>query len=703
MSDTTFQNYLALSTDPRRKISWLVFFTIAILLAAYGIVGSHAYIFGPAYLETGDIAANALQIIDASHFHDIYGNYSRWGFNHPGPFFFYAYSFGETIFLDWFKVVQSPDQAHVLTGIIIQSICFAWAAAEFARLTRFINVFVFAVVTVFVFPHTLTALSSIWPPHVLLGPYFALIISCASLSLGNARALVAAVLMTCILCHGHVAQPLITMPMLGLALICYVRHTQSASGRFMQATSQALFAARSQLIISAIIIGIFLTPIIIDLLGCPDCNAYRILSYMHAHSGDVPNWRQAINYVASFFIFDHTPETINNIPHISLLRRPVKIALLCLGVMILLPHVMRKRTEPQQLRTLRMMILFISLALFLSLVWAKRIAGPLYEFNAFFIYAIVLAIYLTIGATLLAPIRGKSLPTTAFMLVIATTLILVKGPQGTVTGLGYAYKDPMSPLREKKVLALVTQQNHDDWPTTITLALWLARQDIPFMVSNDLAFLFGWNHALNIKSIIANKLPLQIWYTNEASLLPIGQTFDPSRFCRITSQTPPADMDLSLPALDTLRQSCKVATFGMPFIGKDTWGWTEDKLVALQFVSKHADQPVHIDLDVFPFLGDGKLQKQRLELYVNGSVVTAVDIATDRKLAIEVSPAIWNSSKVTTVIAVLPDAASPAKLGISPDGRQLGLGLRSLSIDYGSHDRPENEDPQTSTAIAARN
>lgn len=689
MHDATSPDYQAFFADHCRGISWIVFTAITILLAVYGIAEVHTYIFGPAYLETGDYAANALQIIDAGHFHDIYGNYSRWGFNHPGPFFFYAYSFGETLFLHWFKLVQSPDQAHVLIGIIIQSACLAWAAAEFARLTRFINIVVFVAVAAFVLPHTQVALSSIWPPHVLFGPYFALIVSCVSLGLGNARALIAAVLMTCILCHGHVAQPLMTIPILGVALICYVRHTQSASGRLVQ----TFFAIRVQLIVSAIIVAIFLIPIIIDLLRCPDCNAYRILNYLHADGEARPNWRQAINYVASFFIFDHTPEVISNIPHIPLITRRVVIALLCTGALILLPGVMRKRIEPRQFLALRMMTLFIAVAMLLSLIWAKRITGELFEFNAFFIYAILLATYLTICATLLAPVRGKRSSQVGFVLVIATVAILVKGPELNAPSGQSALKDPQSPLNGTKFLALLTKQDDEIWPRTgiDVLALWLSRQNIPFMVPNNLVFLFGWNHALNVKDLVASKLPLQIWYASNASWVPAGQTFDPSRFCRITSLTPSADVDLSLSTLDELRRSCKLTAFGLPFTGPDPWIWTSGKLVVLQFGSKHAIEPVNLDLDVVPFLGDGKLQKQHLELYVNGSEVTAMDIATERKLAVAVSPTIWNSSKITTIIAVLPDAASPAELGISPDSRRLGLGLRSLNIDYGNHDRPGNE------------
>lgn len=677
MSDTT----PSLVTSRWGKTNWMAFAAIAILLAAYATILGHAYIFGPATIETGDFAANALQILNARHFQDIYGNYSRWGFNHPGPFFFYVYAVGETVFLDWLKLVHSPDQAHVLAGIILQSTIFAWASVEFARITRTLNLVVFIAVAAFVLPHTLAALSSIWPPHVLLAPYFALIISCASLSLGNTRALVVAILMTCILCHGHVAQPLMTIPMLGLALAIHVWHGRATHGH----VGHALRAMRTPLLISAVIIAIFLVPIAIDLSRCPDCNAYRILAYLHSSATDTkPNWHQAFNYIASFFIFDHQPQSISAFPGIPFFTHRVLAVMFCIAVMCFLPYVMRNRIERKQFLALRAMTVFIVLALVLSLIWAKRITGGLYEFNAFFVYAILLAAYLTISATLVSPLRSQLAFQTGFLLTIAAAVVLAKAPRPAVVSQRSALKAPSPSLNEPKVLALLTQENHDNWPTTVTLALWLARQDIPFMVPNDWAFLFGWNRALNIQNILASKLPLQIWYVSNASALSPGQTFDPSRFCHITNQTPAVSLELDLSTLDKLRQSCQLTTFGLPTVGKNPWIWTTAKLVALQFVGKHADGPVSIELDAFPFLGRNQLHEQHLGLYVNGSQIAQTDVTQESKLVFEVPQPVWNSSKVTTVLITLPDATSPSDLGLSIDSRRLGLGLHSLQISYGA-------------------
>src|SRR5208337_1374894 len=47
--------------------------------------------------EWADFAANSIQIQNAKHFRELLGNYSRWGFHHPGPVFFYVFAAGELL------------------------------------------------------------------------------------------------------------------------------------------------------------------------------------------------------------------------------------------------------------------------------------------------------------------------------------------------------------------------------------------------------------------------------------------------------------------------------------------------------------------------------------------------------------------------------------------------------------------------------
>ena len=73
----------------------------------------------PLYQE-GDIAANALLILRAKKLELLHGNYSRFGFYHPGPFFYYVYALGEIILFDYLHLVPEPLNAHIISAFFLQ-------------------------------------------------------------------------------------------------------------------------------------------------------------------------------------------------------------------------------------------------------------------------------------------------------------------------------------------------------------------------------------------------------------------------------------------------------------------------------------------------------------------------------------------------------------------------------------------------------
>ena len=69
--------------------------------------------------ENADLAANGLLIQNAKSLHLLVGNYSRIGFNHPGPAILYILAFGELIFYDWLHLVKSPFAGQVIAAVSI--------------------------------------------------------------------------------------------------------------------------------------------------------------------------------------------------------------------------------------------------------------------------------------------------------------------------------------------------------------------------------------------------------------------------------------------------------------------------------------------------------------------------------------------------------------------------------------------------------
>ena len=111
----------------------------------------------------------------------------------------------------------------------------------------------------------LGAPNSIWPPHVLFGPFLLLITFGAGVASGDVKFLPIVILAGGMLVHGHVAQPLFVVPLGCLALIRVVRR-----GEYRNA----------HLAISALILAVFVLPIGIDSLRGSQSNIAAILQHI---------------------------------------------------------------------------------------------------------------------------------------------------------------------------------------------------------------------------------------------------------------------------------------------------------------------------------------------------------------------------------------------------------------------------------------
>jgi len=178
------------------------------LVIALGIAGAPVY-FGLPILETGDVGINALQVENAKHFSELYGNYSRFEFSHPGPVFFYVYATGERLFTDLLHLTPAPGNAHLLTCMMLQSFFFALGLTLLAAHVPWRMALPFALlIAALHFGPLREPFVSLWPPHVLLMPFFCFLIACISVASGRVGHLPFMVLAGCFLFHGHVAQPL---------------------------------------------------------------------------------------------------------------------------------------------------------------------------------------------------------------------------------------------------------------------------------------------------------------------------------------------------------------------------------------------------------------------------------------------------------------------------------------------------------------
>ena len=108
--------------------------------------------------------------------------------------------------------------------------------------------------------------------------------------------------------------------------------------------------------------------------------------------------------------------------------------------------------------------------------------------------------------------------------------------------------------------------------------------------------------------------------------------------------------------------------------------WTEGRRAALLFRAPGPAGRV-LRVGLRPFVAEGRLDRQRVELTLNGESLPAWEIASDApaELAAGIRGGAWRADNVLTL--GLPDAASPFSLGLDADRRQLGVAVAWMRLE----------------------
>jgi hypothetical protein len=156
--------------------------------------------------EDTDYALNSILIDRARHFRLLYGNYSRFGFYHPGPALLYVQALSQLLFRDAVPLFASPFSAHQFGILTLNCVMVGMSATILVRRTgRDAAALVLALLALsfaWKYPGVLT---STWMPFVYLWPFVLLVVSAASVASGDLRDSWKLFLANGLLVHGHVS------------------------------------------------------------------------------------------------------------------------------------------------------------------------------------------------------------------------------------------------------------------------------------------------------------------------------------------------------------------------------------------------------------------------------------------------------------------------------------------------------------------
>lgn len=478
------------------------------------------YYFGAPLFETGDLAANSLQITRATHLLEMYGNYSRFGFHHPGPAFFYVYAVGEALFFNLLHLVPAQENAHLLAGALLQSAFLATAiavVARFAAPNRGLFVAGAIVVALVHFQLAGNPEFSIWPPDQLVVPFACFVVVAVAVAWGWIALLPVLVLSGGFLVHGHVAQPLYVVPMATLA--CGLGFWTSF--RLDAITLVDLIRRHLKAFLFALaILGALLLPLLRDAIHGPNSNLAAVLTSLNEPraAGDIHSPSQIVTYFLSFLgypadvsVLDFSGSQLTSFVAghwagfvVSLLALIVLPVALLLSRSTVRASIDADAVADHDKRSsgsgfLAIYFGFLVLSSALTLIWVDIQKGPLFEFNSFFIYGLMFVAFLPslVVVSRRWPIRRARLATISIAalavgLTVSTALPL---PNAEVSG-GIALDESVRAVVGARTSSdpVLLEFQGPDWPQAAAVALALERSNVAWLVEPQWGLIFGSDH-----------------------------------------------------------------------------------------------------------------------------------------------------------------------------------------------------------------
>ena len=272
-----------------RLAPFVVFLAMAALL-----ISARWTVAQQATYPDGDFGSNSLLVQDAKSFRLLVGNYSRIGFNHPGPAILYALAAGEYFFHDRLKWTPYPLGGQLLGATVFAAF---WIALLFRLLQRLavttgaaaLALACFLAVTALVMPRSF---GDLWFPHLYYMPFAVFFFALVQLTRGRIDSLFILAISWGVLLNGHIA----FFPITAIMIIWTVganawlaRSNPQATPLLRRATWKGRVASAAG---AVFVLGLFLVPLGIRMFIETPNPLVQYLTYSQGNAWNYP-WDSA--------------------------------------------------------------------------------------------------------------------------------------------------------------------------------------------------------------------------------------------------------------------------------------------------------------------------------------------------------------------------------------------------------------------------
>lgn len=135
-------------------------------------------------------------------------------------------------------------------------------------------------------------------------------------------------------------------------------------------------------------------------------------------------------------------------------------------------------------------------------------------------------------------------------------------------------------------------------------------------------------------------------------------------------------------------------TSGWAMTSADMMVWTEGHAASLSIKFPPAENPVGMRANIKPLTTPGKLDSQRVEIYVGGKKAGTWSVTGNKfqDMVLTIPRNLLNQGRETEIRFELPDARSPESLGTGRDTRVLALAFFSIKFEQEQDSQPGNPD-----------
>jgi hypothetical protein len=222
-------------------------------------------------IPASDNATDILLVQRAHHGLLLTGHYSGLGLNHPGPFFLYFRYLGDLVAGPFAGSLYGSSLFGTMAGNAFFAGLLAtllyWLAGR--TMSGASAAIVGTVVVLSQFSGNHGTLAQAWMPDALLMPFLAFLVSAVLLASGSGIGLLVTTFCACALVHGYIPMPMIVGPVWVAAILLGLRtRRRSGEGGFRP----RLYA------LAACVVGIFILPILLDVVLYPPGNIMNILA-----------------------------------------------------------------------------------------------------------------------------------------------------------------------------------------------------------------------------------------------------------------------------------------------------------------------------------------------------------------------------------------------------------------------------------------